>query len=55
MGMTNSQFKGFIRFVLSDVKEIKCENEKQNEDGRNAKAIEKLEEVIQNLQASLED
>ncbi len=48
MGMTDSQFKGFIRFVLDDLIEIQSESnvEKQNE---------KMKKVIDNLQKVLED
>lgn len=48
MGLTDSQFKGFIRFVLDDLIEIQSESnsEKQNE---------KMKKVIDNLQKVLED
>ena len=48
MGMTDSQFKAFIRFVLDDLIEIQAEDnpEKKNE---------KLKKVIENLQKALED
>lgn len=48
MGMTDSQFKGFIRFVLDDIKEV-LEN---MADGREK---EKLQKVADNLQQTLED
>ncbi len=48
MGMTDSQFKAFIRFVLDDLQEMKAE---KDEEKRNAK----LDKVIHNLQKALED
>ena len=48
MGMTDSQFKGFIRFVLDDLLEIQKEADTEK---RNAK----LQKVIENLQKVLED
>ena len=48
MGMTDSQFKGFIRFVLDDLVEIQGENTPEKRD-------EKLKKVIGNLQKVLED
>lgn len=48
MGMTDSQFKAFIRFVLDDLKEL--EQEKDEE-----KRAEKLKKIIENMQSSLED
>ena len=49
MGLTDSQFKGFIRFVLDDIKEV-LEN---LEDG--SKEKEKLQKVADNLQQTLVD
>ena len=49
MGMTDSQFKGFIGFVLDDIKEM-LEN---LEDG--SKEKDKLQKVADNLQQTLED
>ena len=46
MGMTDSQFKGFVGFVLDDIKEV-LEN---MPDGK-----EKLQKVADNLQQTLED
>ncbi len=48
MGMTDSQFKGFIRFVLDDLIEIQSES-------NNEKQAEKMKKVIDNLQKILED
>ena len=48
MGMTDSQFKGFIRFVLDALIEMK--NEKDPTIQKN-----KLEKIIENLQQILED
>ena len=48
MGMTDGQFKSYVRFLLDDLQELKKEtNEKKKE--------EKLDKVIENLQKSLED
>ncbi len=49
MGMTDSQFKGFVRFVLDDIKEVLA----GLEDGTKEK--EKLQKVADNLQQTLED
>ncbi len=48
MGMTDSQFKSYIRFLLDDLKEIK---EEKNEEKKEAK----LDRTIENLQKALED
>lgn len=48
MGMTDSQFKGFIRFVLDDLVEIQSESDPE-------KRAAKLAKVIDNLQKVLED
>ena len=48
MGMTDSQFKGFIRFVLNDLVEIQGGDDPE-------KQAEKLKKVIENLQKVLED
>ncbi len=48
MGMTDSQFKGFIKFVLDDIREVL---ETMNE----GKEKEKLQKVADNLQQTLED
>ena len=48
MGMTDSQFKGFIRFVLDDLVEIQGGNDPE-------KQAKKKKKVIENLQKVLED
>lgn len=48
MGMTDSQFKGFIRFVLDDLNEMQNEQDVE-------KLKEKLARVVDNLQKTLED
>lgn len=48
MGMTDGQFKGFIRFVLDDIKEVL-------ENMPDSKEKEKLQKVVDNLQQTLED
>ncbi|MCI8742512.1 MAG: hypothetical protein HFG62_03895 [Lachnospiraceae bacterium] len=48
MGMTDSQFKGFVRFVLDDIKEVL-------ETLEEGKEKEKLKKVASNLQQTLED
>lgn len=48
MGMTDSQFKGFVRFVLDDIREVL----ETLEDG---KEKAKLQKVADNLQQTLED
>ena len=48
MGMTDSQFKGFVRFLLDDIYEV-LEN---MPDGKEKK---KLQKVADNLQQTLED
>ena len=48
MGMSDSQFKGFIRFVLDDIREVL-------ETMVESKEKEKLRKVADNLQQTLED
>ena len=48
VGMTDKQFQSYVRFLLDDLKELK---EELSEEKRN----EKLEKMILNLQATLED
>lgn len=48
MGMTDIQFKGFVRFVLDDIKEVL-------ENMADSKGKEKLQKVADNLQQTLED
>ena len=48
MSMTDSQFKGFITFVLDDINEVL-------ESMSDGKEKEKLQKVADNLQQTLED
>ena len=48
MGMTDSQFKAFIRFVLDSMQEVKKEKDPAEHEKR-------LNKVIDNLQKALED
>lgn len=48
MGMTVGQFKGFVGFVLDDIKEVL-------ENMPDSKEKEKLQKVADNLQQTLED
>ena len=48
MGPSDSQFKGFIRFLLDDIEEV-------IETLPNGKEKEKLQKVADNLQKTLED
>lgn len=48
MGMTDSQFKSFIRFLADALQEARDE---ENVDKKN----QKLEKILSNLQAGLED
>jgi len=48
MGMTDSQFKAFIRFVLDSLHEVKKEQDAKEKEA-------KLDKVIDNLQKALED
>nr|WP_325230206.1 hypothetical protein [uncultured Oscillibacter sp.] len=48
MGMTDSQFKAFICFVLDSLQEVKKEKDP-------AAHEERLNKVIDNLQKALED
>ncbi len=48
MGMTDSQFNGFLRFVIDDLKEIK-------ENSDNKEVVEqKVDRIIENLQQTIE-
>lgn len=49
MGMTDKQFNYFLRTIIKDLKEIK-----QSLDDKE-KAEEKIEEVLEDLQKTLED
>ncbi|MCI8990149.1 MAG: hypothetical protein HFF59_04990 [Lawsonibacter sp.] len=48
MGMTDSQFKGFIRFVLDALLDAQSEKDQKIRDA-------KIQKVIDNLQKVLED
>ena len=48
MSLTDSQFKGFVRFVLDGIKEVL-------ENMSDGKEKEKLQKVADNLQQTLED
>lgn len=48
MSMNDSQFKGFVRFVLDDIKEVL-------ENMSDGKEKEKLQKVAYNLQQTLKD
>ena len=48
MGMTDSQFKGFIRFILDDIEEVLDQMSA-------GKEKDKLQKVADNLQKTLED
>lgn len=47
MGMTDSQFKAFVRFLIDALKDAK------EEEG--AEKDRKLDKILENLQSSLED
>ena len=47
MGMTDSQFKGFIRFVLDDLLEIRAETDLEKRDAKMAKVIDNLQKVLE--------
>jgi|GEM_PF-1621083 len=55
MGMTNNQYKGYVRLVLASVKEVKVRTEKCVDDENRKDALEKIEDLIKDLQAALED
>lgn len=46
-GMTDSQFKAFVRFLIDALKEVKEEEGEKRE--------KKLDRILENLQDSLED
>lgn len=48
MGMTDKQFKSFIRFLIKDLKAVEKEENKD-------KQQEQLKEIIDILQQTLED
>lgn len=47
MGMTDSQFKAFVRFLIDALKDAREETGENKE--------KKLDKIIENLQSSLED
>lgn len=47
MGMTDSQFKAFVRFLIDAIEEAKEESGENKE--------KKLDKILENLQSSLED
>lgn len=47
MGMTDSQFKVFVRFLIDALEDVKEEEGEKKE--------KKLDRILQNLQSSLED
>lgn len=47
MGMTDSQFKGFIRFVLDDLIEIQAETDPEKREAKMAKIIDNLQKVLE--------
>ncbi len=48
MGMTDSQFKAFIRFILDALNDMKTEPDKERQTA-------KLDRILDNLQKALED
>ena len=48
MGMTDKQFQSWVRFLLGDLKDMDRESDAQ-------KKAEKLAEIMENLQKTLED
>lgn len=48
MGQTDKQFGGFLRVIIRDLKEVLAETDPQ-------KAREKIEALLADLQATLED
>ena len=48
MGQTDSQFKAFLRFALTALKELEAETDEK-------KKAEKLKTIIENFQKSIED
>jgi len=48
MGMSDTQFKAFLRFLLTDLKEAEAK-------GSDEERIEKIKEIIENIQKSIED
>ena len=48
MGMTDKQFKGYVRLLLDDIKEATEEEVKEKQE-------EKLKKIMEMLQSTLED
>ena len=48
MGMTDKEFQSWVRFLLGDLKDIKQETDPE-------KKAAKLDEIMENLQKTLED
>ena len=46
MGMTDSQFKGFICFVLDDLVGIQAESDPEKRAAKLAKVIDNLQKVL---------
>lgn len=47
MGMTDSQFKAFIRLVLDDLMEIQAEKDPEKRDKKTKKVIEILQKALE--------
>ena len=47
MGMTDSQFKGFIRFVLDAILDAQSETNTEKRDAKMAKIIDNLQKVLE--------
>ena len=50
MGMTNSQFKSYIRLLIDDIEDALAKVNPNDKD-----VIEKLEKLLKNLQTAVED
>lgn len=48
MGMTDKQFQSWVRFLLSDLRDVEQETDPE-------KKAAKLAEIMENLQKTLED
>ncbi len=48
MGMTNGQFKAFIRFIIKDLNDLKAETD-------DTLKTEKIDQLLETLQNALED
>lgn len=47
MGMTDSQFKGFIRFVLDAILDAQSETDTEKRNAKMAKIIDNLQKVLE--------